>query len=136
MQREIKARNPPMRIVQAGRVVAGAKVNLKQINYGVRRITVDPKFMKLSEETLARYRKEIKLIRAAYALKSPERRWQGGFIRPTGSVVVSKFGRRSIVNGKERSPHSGVDLRGKVGDPVKAPADGEVALVLDSYFGA
>ena len=124
-----------MRLLVNGEPAAGAKIKVTAVNYGVRRITVDPKFMKLSDATLARYRREVKQIGVAYGLKSPRRLWEGGFLRPVDTVVVSKFGRRSIVNGQERSPHSGVDLRGKVGDPVMAPARGRVALVLDSYFG-
>jgi murein DD-endopeptidase MepM/ murein hydrolase activator NlpD len=125
----------PIRLYQAGEVKAGARITVKPVDYGVRRITVDPKYMELTKAQLARYRREVKLIRAAYATKSHSRLWKGGFLRPTSSVVVSKFGRRSIVNGQERSPHSGVDLRGKVGDEVRAPAKGRVVLVLDSFFG-
>ena len=124
-----------MRLMVDGKQAAAAKVQVKAVDYGTRRIKVDPKFMKLSDATLARYRREVKQIKAAYGLKSKQRLWKGGFIRPVDTVVVSRFGRRSIVNGQERSPHSGVDLRGKTGDPVRAPAAGTVALVLDSYFG-
>lgn len=53
---------------------------------------------------------------------------------PLDSQVVSLFGRRSFVNGKEKSPHGGIDLRGADGTPVPAAADGTVALVIDAYF--
>ena len=118
-----------------GRQVASAKIKVVSKDYGVRRITVNKKYSKLTAEQLARYRREIASIKAAIKNSSAGRLWKGSFIKPVATKVVSRFGKRSIVNGIEKSPHGGVDLRGKVGDPVKAPANGRVNLVLDTYFG-
>lgn len=49
-------------------------------------------------------------------------------------TVVSPFGCRCIINGEERSPHSGVDLKAEQGTPVKATNRGKVALVADHFF--
>ncbi|MEW5911125.1 MAG: M23 family metallopeptidase [Thermodesulfobacteriota bacterium] len=117
-----------------GRQVAVAELTLYRADRGIRRITVDPKFLKLSPEALARHRRERALILAVVGSFTAQRLWAGGFALPLHSQVVSAFGRRSIVNGQERSPHSGVDLRGALGTPVPAAADGTVALVIDAYF--
>jgi len=123
-----------LRVRADGRQVAAAKLTLYRADRGVRRITVDPKYLELSAENLARYRRERALMQAVFGSFTARRLWSGGFSLPLPNKVVSAFGRRSIVNGQERSPHGGVDLRGAAGTPVPAAADGTVALVLDAYF--
>jgi len=124
-----------LRVRAGGRQLAAARLKVVPGRYGVRRITVSKKFMRLSPDQIARWKRETALIKAVYNRFTPRPLWSGGFIRPLDSVVVGPFGRRSIINGQERSPHGGVDLRGKTGTPVKAPAGGRVALVLDTFFG-
>ena len=65
----------------------------------------------------------------------PERRWTGPFRLPVDAPVREKsFGSRRVLNGTPRSPHSGVDLAARQGQPVVAPAPGRVALAEDLYF--
>ena len=123
------------RLLADGKQRAAAKLDIKPVDYGVRRIKVDPKYMELTPEQIARWKKETAQIKQVYATFTQERLWRGGFIKPVDSKVTGKYGRRSVINGQEKSPHGGVDLRGATGTPVKAAARGRVALVLDSYFG-
>jgi len=125
----------PLRVYTGERQAAAARIEVVSKDYGERRISVDRKFTKLTPAQLERYKRETARIKAVYNNFTPIRYWDKGFIRPLDGTVVSPFGRRSIVNGVEKSPHSGVDLRGSVGTPVKAAASGRVALVLDTYFG-
>jgi murein DD-endopeptidase MepM/ murein hydrolase activator NlpD len=53
---------------------------------------------------------------------------------PLESEIIGPFGRRSVINGKPRSPHTGVDMRGKKGIPVKAINDGRVVFTGDHFF--
>ena len=50
------------------------------------------------------------------------------------SRLTSGFGRRRIVNGETRSPHSGVDLKAKRGTPIKATNSGKVVLAENLFF--
>ncbi len=55
------------------------------------------------------------------------------FILPVQSVVTSSFGyRNNAMGGRGREFHAGVDLRGRVGCPIAASADGEV--IYNSYM--
>lgn len=56
------------------------------------------------------------------------------FQRPVAGEVISTFGLRRILNGIPKSPHNGIDFRAAMGTPVKAMADGEVALAEDLYY--
>lgn len=61
-----------------------------------------------------------------------ERFWTT-FERPVGDAVSSVFGKRRLMNGKPRSPHSGTDFRSPAGTPVKTLSNGRVVLV-DEFF--
>ncbi|MBI5522669.1 MAG: M23 family metallopeptidase [Desulfarculus sp.] len=123
-----------LEIRQGERVLLSRRLTIKARGYGTRQITVDGKFMELKPEDLARHQEETAKQKAVYASRLPSMLWSGPWQTPLDSAVVGVFGRRSLVNGQPRSPHGGVDLRGGVGTPVKAPAVGRVALVLDTYF--
>lgn len=114
---------------------ATAMVEVQAKDYGTRRITVDPKFMRLTKAQLARHKREMSRQKKVYARNTSTRYWRGGFIKPVDNVVVGNFGRKSVINGKTRSPHGGVDLRAAKGVPIRASAAGKVALVDDTYFG-
>ena len=53
---------------------------------------------------------------------------------PVSGPPNSSFGKRSILNGQPRSPHSGTDFSGATGASVKAPNSGRVVLVGDLYY--
>jgi murein DD-endopeptidase MepM/ murein hydrolase activator NlpD len=55
-------------------------------------------------------------------------------IKPVKSKLSNDFGKRRYFNNKPRKPHSGVDMKGKVGTPIVAPADGVVILTGDFFF--
>ncbi len=82
--------------------------------------------------TLERIEAENRLLREIYARETP-RLWEG-FLRPVSDPVGSIFGLRRILNGKPRSPHSGVDFRSPSGRPVLAAARGEVVYAGDLYY--
>lgn len=50
------------------------------------------------------------------------------FVRPVSEPVSSVFGKRRLLNGQPRAPHSGTDFRSPVGTPVHAMSTGRVVL--------
>lgn len=72
---------------------------------------------------------ELARLQALWVGISPERLWSGAWQRPVTGTVSSPFGAfRQYVGGQQGSRHSGVDLRGRAGTPVRAPARGRVAM--------
>lgn len=64
-------------------------------------------------------------------LVTPEKYWDGPFLRPSPAKVSALFGIQRYINGKfaEGYYHRGVDYAGELGSPVFAPAAGRIALV-------
>ncbi len=56
------------------------------------------------------------------------------FNQPLKGRVSSVFGKRRVLNGQPRSPHSGLDLAADTGTPVRAPAPAQAVLADDLYF--
>jgi len=96
--------------------------------YGREVIRLPPDRQNLLDPQLVQAEREKVL--AACTPFEPERRWDGPFRYPVENPqVTSAFGtRRSYNGGPYSSYHEGLDLRGTVGTPVYAPADGVVAL--------
>jgi murein DD-endopeptidase MepM/ murein hydrolase activator NlpD len=102
--------------------------------FPVRRLTVPPEFATPPPEVLPRIEKERREVEAIVSRVTPERLWTNAFVAPVPGEASSSFGRRSILNGQLRSPHSGTDFHAATGTPVVAPNRGRVALVGDHYF--
>ncbi len=86
-----------------------------------------------SPQTLARIVRERDRLAALFSGAGGPPLWQG-FARPVDDPMGSPFGLRRILNGKPRSPHSGVDFRSLRGTVIKTPARGRVVLVDDLFF--
>ncbi len=64
-------------------------------------------------------------------LVTPDRYWNGSFLRPSAARVSTIFGVRRYYNGVFANDyyHKGVDYAGASGSPVVAPAAGKVRLI-------
>lgn len=74
---------------------------------------------------------EFDQVDAFKQLVTPEKYWQGAFLRPSSGSVSTIYGVRRYYNGvfAEDYYHRGVDYAAGTGSPVVAPAAGRVALV-------
>ena len=76
--------------------------------------------------------RENKQLKALYALRSP--RFWTRFERPVDDEVSSVFGKRRLLNGEPKSPHSGTDFRSPAGTPVRSLSSGRVVMVADLFY--
>lgn len=102
--------------------------------FAERRLKVDQKYVSPPSDQMERINREAATTRKLFNLNTPEKYWNGDFLKPVPGGITSPFGRKNFVNDQPRSPHSGVDLRGAVGTPVKSPAAGKVVLTEELYF--
>lgn len=102
--------------------------------YPEQRLTVEGKYVNPDKAALDRHEAERARVKAALALRTPERLWALPMARPVPGDVSSLFGLRRVFNGEPRAPHRGLDLRGEAGELVKACAAGRVVLAENHYF--
>jgi len=74
---------------------------------------------------------EFNKIDAFKALVSPEKFWNGPFLRPSQAEISTVYGVQRYYNGEFAKDyyHRGVDYAAGIGDPVTAPAAGRVVLI-------
>ena len=121
---------------EQGRTVGKVKyvLQVEKKDFPTRRLTLPKRFVNPPKEALGRIRKESRKISALFGDFAPGRRWEGPFDRPTEGAPTSSFGKRSILNGQPRSPHTGTDFQAAKGTPVMAPNFGKVVLADDLYY--
>ncbi|MBD2253270.1 M23 family metallopeptidase [Nostoc parmelioides] len=74
---------------------------------------------------------ELNRAAAFKALQTPQKYWNGKFLRPNNGRISTVYGVRRYYNGKFANDyyHRGLDYAGAAGSRVVAPAAGKVALV-------
>ena len=95
---------------------------------------VSPRKVEPTESDYRKIHKEQDDLKQAlsYNIKTPY--WKTGFIMPVKGRTSGNFGGQRIMNGKAKSPHSGMDIAAAEGSPVYAASDGVVTLSDGEYF--
>jgi murein DD-endopeptidase MepM/ murein hydrolase activator NlpD len=137
---DLAAKAGPYAMAIRARTPAGAVLTrsyplaIASRTFPVRKLSVDAKYAAPSAESLARIQRELRTVEEIFARPPSPRQWTAPFAAPVPGVSTSSFGRRSVVNGEPRSPHSGMDFQAANGTPVEAPNRGTVRLAADHYF--
>ena len=113
---------------------AQIKMEIVSKDYGLSRLTLPKHMVELDDKTLQRVLKEQKKMRKLWEAPHPNLLWKGTFIRPVPGKVISPFGTKRIINDQPRSPHSGIDMRGQTGTPIKTMNHGKIVLTDDFFF--
>ncbi|MBD2680853.1 MULTISPECIES: M23 family metallopeptidase [Nostoc] len=106
--------------------VQNLAVKVQNRKFPVQRITLPP-----GKAGVDATEYELKRVAAFKALQTPEKYWNGVFLRPNAGRMSTTYGVRRYYNGKfaEDYYHRGLDYAGATGSAVIAPAAGRVALV-------
>ncbi len=111
-------------------------IKIKSRKFPVQKLSLPGNLVDLDRVTEQRADREAAQLNTLYGMSSGERLWRGHFTRPVASTGPGEgFGARRVINGKARSPHSGLDYAAPTGTPVVAANRGRVALVGDFFFG-
>lgn len=105
--------------------ISNIGVWLKNRNFPVQRITLSGRAGRPATQL------ELEKVSTFKKLVTPQKFWQGAFVRPNASRVSSGFGVRRYYNGVFANDyyHKGVDYAGGYGSPIVAPAAGKVRLI-------
>ncbi len=115
--------------------VSRRRLTVRQRRYRVQRISGLPaQQVTPSEAELVRIRREAAQIRRARSADSTRTDFDGTWSWPVNGTITGVYGSQRILNGKPRSPHTGVDIAAPAGTPVRAPVDGVVRFAEQGLF--
>lgn len=110
-------------------------ISVRAGKFPTERLKVEEQFVEPNPEQQKRAEEDQKKMQALYDTVTPARLWEGKFQLPLKGVITGgNFGRRRILNGQARSPHSGVDFPAAAGTPVFASQAGKVVLAEELYY--
>lgn len=122
-----------LRLESRGMVMTRS-ITVRDGGFETQRLTLPKGYVELDAPTLERVKAETGVLGRLWSTSNPEPLWSGPFIMPAAGELSSPFGTRRVLNGRPRSPHSGVDIAAPAGAPVVASNGGRVALTGDFFF--
>lgn len=120
--------------VRGAAIEAAHDLRIEKVVFPADRLRVAPKFVEPSPDARERIARERARLGELANHVSRDRAWQAPFEPPLPTKLTAVFGTRRVFNGQMQSQHRGIDLDGKIGDPVAAPGAGRVALADDLYY--
>jgi murein DD-endopeptidase MepM/ murein hydrolase activator NlpD len=118
-----------------GQVYSGRLLlKVEKVDFGTEELSLPSHLVDLKAKDLERVKKEAKQLQTLFESFREERLWRGAFVRPVEGEISGAFGLNRIINGKQGSPHTGVDLKAEEGIPILATNSGMVVLVDELFF--
>ncbi|MEK7234750.1 MAG: M23 family metallopeptidase [Elusimicrobiota bacterium] len=109
--------------------------NVVDAGFPIVELKVERKFVTPDKNDSERAEAEAAKLHKLFAKTEVKRLFDGRFDSPIPGAATGRLGERRVFNGQPRAPHSGMDIKAKLGQPVRAPAAGKV-LLADSLFFA
>jgi murein DD-endopeptidase MepM/ murein hydrolase activator NlpD len=108
---------------------------IKLRSFALESFNVAPGFYQMTPENIEEIRREQAAFARVFAAAAADRLWEAPFVRPVPhEASASSFGRRRIINGTARAPHSGTDLSAPAGTEVVATNHAKVVLAGNFFF--
>jgi murein DD-endopeptidase MepM/ murein hydrolase activator NlpD len=120
--------------LKAGGIRETIALTVNHAVFPVQNLTLPESKVTLSPEDLRRVEEEDRKLSAIWG-KVTERLWEGGFVLPLKNSLSTVFGVRRTMNGKAKSVHRGIDIRGREGEEVRASNMGRVVLAEELFYG-
>jgi murein DD-endopeptidase MepM/ murein hydrolase activator NlpD len=121
-------------LIDGTRITRRLSLLVETLDFPATRLQVATRFTAPDAPTVERIRREREIVRAALATVTTVPLWNGAFIMPRDDATTSPYGQRRLFNSELRSRHTGLDIRGRTGEPVVAANSGRVILARDLFY--
>lgn len=120
-----------------GQTIETAWLVVKEKEYPLQEIRIDDRYVHLSADDLAHHYRDQSEIKPIFRRRRGAAQFRLPLAQPLSPPVPEGryFGVRRVFNGEPKNPHTGSDYAVGAGNPVKAVADGTVALTGENFFG-
>lgn len=130
-----QATKPVLTVVSPKGFSAKMPLEVAQREYDIQRIDgLPPKKVTADKSQDERIYVEWLAIKNARKTDSPLRGFYDDWQWPVTGRISGVYGSQRVLNGKAKTPHSGVDVAAPQGTAVNAPADGVVTLTNDDMY--
>ena len=109
-------------------------LSVEDAGFPIVELHVEQKFVTPDKNDSERAEAESAKLHKLFSKTEPKRLFEGRFDSPIPGAATGRLGERRVFNGQPRAPHSGMDLKAKLGQPVRAPAAGKVLLADPLFF--
>lgn len=109
-------------------------LNVVDAGFPVVELKVEQKFVTPDKNDSERAEAESAKLHKLFSKTETKRLFEGAFSSPIPGASTGRLGERRVFNGQPRAPHSGMDLKAKLGQTVRAPAAGRVLLADPLFF--
>ncbi|TFG66145.1 MAG: M23 family metallopeptidase [Gemmatimonadales bacterium] len=109
-------------------------ISVTPTSFASTNLSVDSRFSSPPADVLERIESEREMVRDLLETVTSQWGLDGPFQTPRPFDVTSPFGQARMFNGELRSRHTGLDLRGQTGAPVRSAGRGRVAFAGNLYF--
>jgi murein DD-endopeptidase MepM/ murein hydrolase activator NlpD len=112
-----------------------ASLLIRAGKFATESLKVDQQFVEPNEQQATRAAADQQKLRGIFDHVTPEKLWRGPFRMPLdGPAHGTNFGKRRVLNGQPRSPHTGADFPAPTGTRIHATQSGRVVLAEELYF--
>jgi murein DD-endopeptidase MepM/ murein hydrolase activator NlpD len=112
-----------------------AELSVREGKFATESLTVANQFVEPDKQQVERAATEQQKLRQLFDRVTPEKLWRGNFQFPLAGITHgTNFGKRRILNGQARPPHTGADFPAVTGTSVHATQSGRVALAEELFF--
>lgn len=125
----------PLQIFVEGKWMRQVEILLSGREDVIQKLTLPSEKVDLGPKDLARVKKEQAELETLWNRGKADPLWEKAFRKPVGGEIGTPFGVRRFINGEERNPHLGVDLKSSQGTPIRASNSGQIVWVADQFFG-
>jgi murein DD-endopeptidase MepM/ murein hydrolase activator NlpD len=110
-----------------------AVVQVLDPQFPSKELKVANKFIETPPEVKQRIADDRAAFERAFDQKAGPPIFKKDFGWPRKDQITAPYGDLRTFNGKKQSQHYGLDIDGRIGDPIRAANEGEVVMVRDCY---